>query len=266
MSVALDGLVDHVDPEPPVGRGPNRRVVVAAAVLATLAVILGPLAGAGLGSLSGPGVDRDSSLTPVARQVLRETDGAYAVQGMVVVPPTVGTVWTNSVPRERVDGQVVQLGVQGLARPAYLPYESTAPAWLSTVRDDDQVFVDVGALAFACTRWPGASGCTGSLLMTHNDEQFIFRAGLGLETPEEVQTFSALETGLPTTLALGTMPEGAVSATVSLEGRGWSDRFLASMSEPGGVGGATLWWVSAPADVRLVTFLDGHNQVIGTAR
>ncbi len=265
MSVALDGLVDRVEPEPPVERGSNRRAVVAAPVLATLAVILGPLAGAGLGSLSGQGEDQ-GALTPVARRVLDQAPGAYVTGGMVVVPAGVGTVWTNNVPADRVDGAVVQLGVHGLARPGYLSYDGRAPSWLSTVQDGDPVFVDVGDLTFACTRWPGAPGCTGSLLMAHDEEQFIFRSGLGLHTPERVQTFSALETGLPTNLALGTMPEGAVSATVSLEGRGWSDRFLASVSEPGAVGGATLWWVSAPADVRLVTFLDGHNQVIGTAR
>lgn len=266
MSVALDGLVDRVDPESSVERGSNRRAVVAAAVLATLAVILGPLVAAGLGAVGGPGEDRSSTLTPVARHVLAETFGAYTTDGLVVVPTAIGTVWTNAVPAERVDGKVVDLGVRGLARPGYLSYDGTAPAWLSEVQDEDRVFIDVGELAFACTRFPGASGCTGSLLMQHAGQHFIFRAGLALDSPEEVHTFPVLEMGLPTNLALGVMPDGAVSATASVEGRGWSNRFLVSTSEPGAVDGATLWWLSAPAEVREVTFLNGHNQVIGTAR
>lgn len=266
MSVALHGLVDHLEPEVPTAQPGGRRWVVVSAALATLAAIAGPLLAAGIGSLVVPEPDLTGALTPVARQVLEQEPGAYQTGDMVVVPADQGTVWTNDVPRDRVDGAVVDLGVRGLVQPGYLAHRGTRPDWMSSIGDRDRVFTEVGDLSFACTRWPGADTCTGSLLTQHDGNHFIVRSGLSLEVPEQVNTFPALDLGLPTDLALGVMPQGAVSASVSVAGDGWQNRMLANTSPTGAVGGATLWWVSVPAHVESVTFLDGHNQVIGTAR
>ena len=259
MSVALNERVDYADSLDPCDRAPHQRRDVIAAVVATLAVIAGPLIAAGLGAAGrfAP-VEEESVLTPTAQRVLEELPGAYASRGLVVVPAATdpGVAW-NGVPAEAVEGEVVNLEVRGLAEYGYLPSAGSAPAWLSKVSPRDRVFSDVGDLYFACTLWAGADACAGSLLMEHEGELFLFRAGLRLlGSPDEVRTFRVLDGGLPTDLALGRTPVGATGATVTLED---GQQMRASVSAPDAVGGATVWWVSTTEPVAAVKFVDGDR-------
>ncbi|MGH3365375.1 MAG: hypothetical protein ACRDOW_11680, partial [Nocardioidaceae bacterium] len=112
-------------------------------------------------------------------------------------------------------------------------------------------------LYFACTLWAGADACAGSLLMEHQGELFLFRAGLRLlGSPDEVRTFRVLDGGLPTDLALGRTPLGATGATVTLDD---GQEMRASVSAPGAVGGATVWWVATAEPVAAVKFVDGDR-------
>jgi len=259
MSVALNERVEYADSLDPCDRAPHQRLVVVAAVVATLSVIAGPLIAAGLGVVGRfVPVEEDSVLTPTAQRVLEELPGAYATRGMVVVPAATdpGVVW-NAVPAESWEGEVVDLEVRGLAEYGYLPSAGSAPAWLSEVTPRDRVFSDVGDLYFACTSWAGEDACAGSLLMEHEGDLFLYRAGLRLlGSPDEVRTFRVLDAGLPTDLALGRMPVGATGATVTLDdGR----QLRASVSATGAVGGATVWWASTTEPVAGVRFLDGDR-------
>lgn len=266
MSVATRERVDHVDSVERPGRSQRQRLVVVSAVIATLVVIGAPLvAGLLSGGLSRG--DGNPALTPMAERVLHSIPGAFKTGDLVVVPAAgnPGTAWTNVVAPELVDGDVVQLDVRGLADIGYLPSRGTAPSWLSEVSAQDRVFLDVGNLSFACTRWPGADTCTGSLLMEHDNALYLFHSGLDVVgTPDEVRSFQVLDLGHPTTMALGVLPHDAKSAMVTFRGGG--DRGVpARTSSPGAVGGATLWWVSAPAAVESVRFLDAEGRVLGRA-
>lgn len=218
------------------------RLPVLASALATLVVIVVPFAvtgGAGSGSATDPGRDE---LTPAARRVLDELPGAFARSGLVVVPAELdpGVAWTGAVGAERVEGELVELGVHGLVGLGYLPSSGSAPAWAQGVEEADRVVSDTGPLAYACTRWPGARTCTGSLLARVRGAHYIVRSGLDVpEDPEAVLRFPVLDLGEPAELTLGTLPPGA--ARVEVEDP--HGRLVANLSEPGAVAGATLWWV-----------------------
>lgn len=266
MGVATRERVDYVDSVDRPGHSQRQRLVVVSAVIATLVVIGGPLvAGLLSGGLSRG--DGNSALTPMAERVLRSMPGAFLTGDLVVVPTAANpsTAWTNVVAPELIDGDVVQLDVRGLADIGYLPSRGTAPGWLSDVTAQDRVFLDVGNLSFACTRWPGADACTGSLLMEHDQALYLFHSGLSIVgSPDEVRSFQVLDLGHPTTMALGVLPYGASAAMVTFRGGG--DRGVpARTSAPGAVGGATLWWVSAPAAAESVRFLDADGHVLGEA-
>ncbi len=247
---------------------PHQRLVLAAVVVATLSMIAWPLLGAvlGLGGRLGGLTTDEALLTPTARRVLDELPGAYTVGGMVVVPDmsASGSEWANAVPPDLVDGAMVDLGVRGLAAPSYLPSRGAAPSWLSEVGTGDKVFKDVGNLSFACTRWPGAERCTGSLLVEHGDEHFYYQSGLSLvDSPEQVRTLRVLDLGVPTNLVMGVLPQGATFAAAAVDGESGPRQLPVNVSAPGAVGGATLWWVSARSPVESVMFLDDHDRVLG---
>lgn len=239
----------------------HQRLVIAAAVVATLAVIAGPMLAGALG-LHGRPAPFDA-LTPDARRVLKELPGAFETAGLVVVPAATdpNLLWTGPISPDQVDDPVVSLGVDGLAEHGDMHLQETAPAWLRQVGAEDLVFEDVGNLSFACTRWPGAQTCSGTLLMEHLGERYILRSGLGLpRSPGEVSSFQVLDDGLPSELVLGGAPPEVRSVEVTMVGGG---RVLAARTTaPGAVGGTTLWWASVPAPVAVVTFLDARGQVL----
>lgn len=266
MSVAVRERVDSVDSVDRPGHSPRQRLVVVSAVIATLAVIAGPLVAGALGG----GLTRGggSALTPMAEQVLESVPGSYQTEDMVVVPSSVnlGTAWANDVAPDAVDGDVVELDVRGLADLDYLPTTGEAPDWVSEVSAEDRVLMDVGNLSFACTRWAGADACTGALLMEHEGEKYLFHSGLGVVgSPDEVRSFRVLDLGRPTTLALGVLPFGATSAVVKFRVGGGTG-VPARTSAPGAVGGATLWWLSAPSSIESVGFLDADGQLLERIR
>ena len=244
MSVAAHDAVS------PAERGRHQRLVIAGPMLAAL----------GLGGHRAP-VD---ALTPDARRVLKELPGAFVTGGLVVVPAATdpNLLWTGPISPGLVEDPVVSLGVDGLAEHGDLHLQETAPAWLRQVGSEDLVFEDVGNLSFACTRWPGAHVCTGTLLIEHLGERYILRSGLDLRrSPGDVSSFRVLDNGLPSELVLGGAPPEVRSVAVTMTAGG-SHVVEARTSAPGAVGGTTLWWASVPAPVATVTFFDARGQVI----
>jgi hypothetical protein len=238
-----------------------RSVVVAAAV-ATLAVISGPLLAAVLGFVDRIPVEEGRGLTSLAERVLDELPGAFESDGLVVVPAAVdpSVVWSGPVTPDRVDGWVVDLDVNGLTAYGTLPFSSAAPGWLFEVGSDDRVFSDVGPLSFACMRWPGAQECTGALFMENAGHWYVYRSGLDVGgSAEDIRIYRALDGGLPTQLILGGLPHGATTAMVTLAG---GDQIAARLSEPGGVNGQTIWWLSVVEPIESVSFLDAEYDVL----
>ena len=265
MSAALHAPLRAAEHEP------HRRLAIGAAVVSTLAVIVGPLlvAAIGLHGRFAPPDGRHDPLTPNAERVLLEVPGAYRTGDLVVVPA--GTdpdvLWSQTMTTGRVEGPRVGLGVHGLAAYGYLPSLGQAPAWLRDLGPQDRVFTDVGPLWFACTEWPGADGCTGTLLIRHGRDTFIFRSGLSLaKTPGQVVfTFAALDTGLPTELVLGGAPSRAAAVIVTVGGSA-GDRVIRARTARYGAGGrSTLWWASVTGPVTAVTLLDARGLVLRRA-
>jgi hypothetical protein len=129
----------------------------------------------------------------------------------------------------------------------------------------DSVFSDAGPLAFACTRFPGAEDCTGTLLMEHDGDLHIFRAGLALaDLAEQPRGFRALDLSGPAQLVIGTTPPRTAWVELQLAGEA-GQRVTASLSDPGAVDGATLWWTTVATPIDEVRFLDARGRVIGTA-
>jgi hypothetical protein len=263
MSVAVHDPVEYVDrDEAEQARHP--RAVVWSAAAATLAVIAGPVIAAALGFVERVDPDDGGTLTSLAQRVLEETPGAYETAGMVVVPAAGdrGVSWTGVVLPDRVDGVFVDLGVNGLAQYGsdYYPSGSTSTEWLTEVTPGDQVFADVGALSFACMRWPGADSCTGALILERTGTKLLFRSGLSIgESADQIRTFRVLDAGLPTQLVLGAMPRGAVAAMVLTAD---DHEVRARSSDPGAVAGETLWWLSVTEPVRTITFFDEKYRVL----
>lgn len=264
MSVAVRGLPGPTDPGlRRADRDPrHERLVVAAAVVATLAVLAGPLLIGFVGRF-GP-VEDELLLTPPAQRVLDELPGAFETDGVVVVPA--GTdpalAWFEEVPADRVDGAVIELGVHGLADYGYLPLRDSAPAWLGSIASTDGVYSDSGPLSFACTRFVGAEECTGTLMMQREGRRFVFRSGIGLdELAEQPRVFRALDVSGPAQLVVGVAPPGTAWVEVWLAGEA-HQRVTAHLSDPGAVAGATLWWTTVASAVDGVTFLDPEERVL----
>jgi len=266
MSVAVRGVSAQGDPaRPRADRDPHHeRLVIVTTVLATLVAVAGPLLIGGLGRLAS--VD-DEALSPPAQRVLAEVPGAFETEGLVVVPANTDAAlaWVEEMPYERIDGAVVDLGTHGLADYGYLPLRDSAPGWLMSITPGDSVFSDAGPLAFACTRFPSAEDCTGTLLMEHEGELYIFRAGLALaDLTEQPRGFRALDLSGPAQLVLGTTPPETAWVELRLAGDA-GQRVTASLSDPGVVDGATLWWATVSSPIEEVTFLDAGGRAIGTA-
>ncbi|MGH3370171.1 MAG: hypothetical protein ACRDPR_09220 [Nocardioidaceae bacterium] len=266
MSAAVPHAGDRADGAELLARARHRRRVELFAVLATLAIITGPLVAGAIGLVGrlAP-VDEESLLTPNAQRALEELDGAFARGGLVVVPADLDpdVVWSGPVGLDRVDGTLVDLAVHGLAAYGYLPSRGVAPAWTSRIDKDDRVFHDVGPLFWACARWPGASRCTGTLLMEHADEYYILRSGLDpSRDPAGMLSFSVLDGGAPTDLVLGAAPPGARSVTVTLSGAERLRVVNGRVTAPRAAGGTTLWWASVSDPVADVRFLGDRGREV----
>lgn len=241
-------------------RARHQRHVVLAAVLATLVVILAPALAGRLG-LADRVVDGgpEAQLTPAALRVLEEAPGAYPIRGMVVVPAETDpdVVWTGAIRVERVDGSVVDLGVHGLAPYGALPSREPDRGWAAGLTEQDRVFHDVGPLGWACTSWPGATDCTGTLLTVHDGEHYILRSGLDLlDPPDRRVTFSVLDGGVPVDLVIGAAPAGTSTVTVTLAGAERLRDVRARTSAEGAAGGVTVWWLTVSEPVAAVEFRD----------
>jgi hypothetical protein len=246
---------------------PSRRDrgVVAAAVAATLLVIAGPMLAAGLND-GGPGVPiEEPPLPESAQRVLAELPDSFQAGGMVVVPAVSDpyVVWPGAIGNDRVDGEVVSLGVRGLTEYGVLPSAGATPVWLSSLTPADSVFSDVGPLSFACVRWPGAERCTGALLIEHNGDQHILRAGIGSPNSlEPVTRTMGFGSGGRRDVWLGWLPPGAATAWVTVVGHQSIRDVPGRTSVPGAVGGQTVWWVASPDAVSAVSFRDAQGNVV----
>lgn len=239
----------------------HQRLTVAAAAALTLAVVAGPEIATGIGALPRA-TSRDdprAELTDLGRRALDGLPFAYQLDRDVVVPaetdPTVS--WLTPVPRERIEGFAIPLGVRGLAPYGYLGSSDLTPGWAREIDQDDRVLADVGPLSFACTRWPGEDECSAALLIEHGEEYFYLRSGLGSETfldegaPMEVFVFDALDGPYRAQLVLGGL-DGTRTEKVVLtmetgaEVVAWTSRDVA-------IAGETIWWALVPRPVLTAT-------------
>jgi hypothetical protein len=240
------------------GRLPRERLPVLAGALATLVVIVATYAATG-----GPGtVGEDLPQLPYgAQRVLDEGPGAFRVGELVVVPAALdpGVAWTGAVGQERISGELVDLGVRGLVDHGYLPSSGDVPAWAAGLASQDPVRSDTGPLAFACTRWPGATSCGGALLARNDGEHYLVRSGLDVPAdPEAVLGLEVLDLGEPAHLTLGVLPPGAVRVEVGAAGAPQTAR----LSEPGAVAGATLWWAVTDRPPRSMRAIGADGAVV----
>ncbi|MGE5718694.1 MAG: hypothetical protein ACM3XQ_02330 [Nocardioidaceae bacterium] len=246
-------------------RPPSRhdRLVIVASVVATVAAIAVPAVTAGTDeparTVVGPGPD----LTAAAHRVLKQAPGAFETAGNVILPAFADPdrVWTGALGPGRIMGPTVPLAVHGLAEPGYLPPAGTRPAWLVGVGTKDHVYDDVGALSFACTRWPGVHGCTGTLLMEHAGQRYIFRSGLHLaQRPDGVSSFPVLAGSQPTNLVLGGAPPDTARVVVTrAHGRPLRGHVAASSRSERAT---SVWWVTVNEPVSDVTMFDRDGNVL----
>ena len=239
----------------------HQRLTVAAAAALTLAVVAGPEIATGIGALPRVTTHDDprAELTDLGRRALDGLPFAYQLDRDVVVPaetdPTVS--WLTPVPRERIEGFAIPLGVRGLAPYGYLGSSDLAPGWAREIDQDDRVLSDVGPLSFACTRWPGEDECSAALLIEHGEEYFYLRSGLGSETfldegaPMEVFVFDALDGPHRAQLVLGGL-DGTVTERVVLTMETGAE-VVAWTSSDVAVADETIWWALVPRPVLTAT-------------
>lgn len=262
MSVAVHEQ-EHAGPA---AHDARERLVVVAAVLATLAVIAGPGIVAALGLVTGfvPGTD-EPPLTKNAQRVLDEVPAAYETGGMVVVPAVndPNVVWIGAITDAAIDGAVVELGVSGLVGYGSLPTRGTPPGWMSELTPEDAVFSDVGSLYFACTPSLAADTCHGSVLVQHRGRWIVWKAGLGKPgNASSVTRVSVVGSGGDADVWLGWMPSRASTAWATVVGNQYIRDVPTRLSEAASVGGGTMWWVRSSEPVSAVTFRDRQGRVL----
>jgi hypothetical protein len=263
LSVAVVHDQDHAGPA---AHDARERLVVVAAVVATLAVIAGPGIVAALGLVSGiaPGIV-EPPLTTNAQRVLDEVPSAYETGGMVVVPAVndPNVVWIGAVTDDGIDGAVVDLGVNGLVAYGSLPRRGTPPAWMSELTPEDAVFSDVGSLYFACTPSLAADSCHGSVLVLHQGRWHVWKAGLGKPgSTGQVTRLGVLGSGGDADVWLGWMPPRAATVWATVVGNQYIRDVPARATEQGAVGGGAMWWVRSSEPVSAVTFRDRRGRVL----
>lgn len=250
---------------------PQDRLVVAAAVLATLAAILAPaVAGTvlgGAGRPDGPRPDPVLLLTERAQRALTELPYAYQVGRAVIVPVTVGDQvhWGGEVTQDRIEGMALPLGARGL-----VDYGQVAPPHLgasaSGLGVEDSVLADMGPLFFACTRWPGEDDCSAALLLQHDEGYYFHRSGLGSDrflqpgAPMEMLVFEVLASGGVERLVLGGV-HGTTVEDVQLV-LGHRRKVSAWTSTDHAIPGATVWWATVEELPVRVEARDGSGSLV----
>lgn len=237
------------------------RLAVALTVLAVLLVVGLPSALASWDGRLPEGPVEQVVLTDNARRVLTEVPGAYEDHGLVVVPAATDpyVAWTGVVGAERITGEVVDLGVDGITPYGKLP-PVAAPDWLFDVGAIDAVVSDVGELSFACVRPPEAEGCRGTLLAQNIGQRFAFGREIGPPGSSEVLRFSGLLPAGLVTVVLGWLPPGAVS--VSAEGYGRRGDEVAVRTAPTGRSGTGVWWLVSEDPVTTLIFRDADGDAV----
>lgn len=241
--------------EPGVVRARHERLTVAAAALATLAVIAGPQVG---GALAGrivvdePRSYARDSLSEPARRALDGLPSAYQVGSTVVVPagadPDIAP--GDLLDQDLVVGDLVPLGVDGLtpyaeARPGRLP------AWLGDLSAEDEVYAAMGPLVVGCLD-DGGEACSLGLFVRDFQEYTVFqrrlgsRAFLGAGTGAETLTVDVVGGQL----VIGGMPEPA-DVAVEVETRDGST--VAGSTSTSVAPGRTIWWAKVDDDPVVLT-------------
>lgn len=256
---------DHRDHLGRVRRDAHERLVVVAAVLATLTVIAAPgIVGAlGLAGGTSPHVE-EVRLSGNAQRVLDELPGAYATGGLVVVPATTDphVVWIGPIADASIDGRVVDLGVRGLVPFGTLPTRGSAPAWRYQLEPADRVFTETGPLHFGCA--PSATGgtCRGTVLMRHGDRWYALDARTGSPGAATATKVSVLGAGGEAGMWFGWVPERAATAWATVVGDQYIHDVPAHTSQTDAVGGAVMWWLRSVEPVSAVTFKDARGRVL----
>lgn len=239
--------------------------IIAAAAAATLSIVLAPLAAAML-SGDGPGVlVEEEPLPEAAQRVLAEMPDAVQIGGMVVIPAATDPFvsWPGVVDGDRIDGEVVNLGVRGLAEYGYLPSAVSTPEWLKSLEPSDNVYSEVGPLSFACTQWPGSDECRGAVLAEHNGSLHTFRFGIGSpDSPQKVARVSGIGSGGRRDVWFGWLPQGAGSVWVTIVGHQGVRELPARTSDPGVLAGESAWWVVSSDPVSAVSFRNAQGEVL----
>lgn len=250
------------DPTPHARR---ERSIIAAAVAATLAIVLAPLAGAML-STDGPVLlVEEEPLPEAAQRVLTEMPDAVRIGGMVVVPAATDPYvsWSGAVGADRIDGEAVSLGVRGIAEYGYLPSAASTPEWLTSLAPSDNVYSEVGPLSFACTRWPGASDCRGAVLAEKDGNLHVLRSGIGSpDSPQKVARVNGIGSGGRRDVWFGWLPRDAGSVWVTIVGHQGVKELPARTSDPGALAGESAWWVVSSDPVSAVSFRDADGEVL----
>lgn len=262
MSVALP---DHQDRSGPLFRDARERLVVVAAVLATLGVIALPGVLGALGSTGGtiPLVE-EQQLSPNAERVLDELPDAYAAGSAVVVPARTDphVVWIGPVAEGSVDGDFVGIDVRGLVPFGTLPTRGTTPEWRSAIEPEDRVFSDVGPLYFACTPATSGDGCRGSVLMQHDGRWHVLGPSAGAPGQGSATRLNVLAGGGVAGLWFGWMPDEAATAWATVVGQVSIRDVPVQVVETLAVGGARMWWLRSSEPVSAVSFRASDGAVL----
>lgn len=262
MSVALP---DHQDDPGPLLRDARERLVVVAAVLATLGVIALPGVLGALATVGGTGpVVEEQRLSPNAERVLDELPDAYAAGAAVVVPAETDphVVWIGPVAAGSVDGDFVGIDVRGLVPFGTLPTRGATPEWRSDVEPEDRVFSDVGPLYFACTPATSGDGCRGSVLMQQAGRWHVLGPSAGAPGQGSVTRLNVLAGGGAAGLWFGWMPDEAATAWATVVGQTSIRDVPVQAAETKAGGGARMWWVRSSDPVSAVSFRAAGGQVV----
>lgn len=254
-----------MQPEPGVVHARHERLTVAAAAIATLAVIAGPQVG---GALAGRLVVDEArsyardSLTVRARRALDGLPGAYQVGTSVVVPAAADPAVPpgDLIDVDQAVGELVPLGVDGL-EPYVDVRAGRLPAWLEQLSDDEHVYAAMGPLVAGCLVEAGTDTCALGLFVRDFQEYTVLKRRLGsrafLNPGSGPETFRVDVVGGQ--LVIGGMPGGSDRLEVRIETR-------AGDTVPGTTNvdvapGNTIWWAKVEADPVELTVRDDERLV-----
>lgn len=163
----------------------TQRGLVAGAAAASVGAVL-----AGLSALGGGGVGhavpqyvdtpQEHPLTSVQRMALKRVDGAYPVDGAVVVPaPVKPDTPVRGFEPVTPPSRVESLGFNGFTSGGFLNTSATYPTFLDGLPTDAGVVADNGPAWLACPRTSTASDCRVSVLVGSPDTRWYLLKTLG---------------------------------------------------------------------------------------